>query len=208
MGTHNVRPATLDDVPALAGVLGRAFSNDPCMAWVFRDPDRRTANLEFLFRDGLEQVFLPLGGSYTTEDLAGCALWSPPGHWKTPDEVIEAMAPAMAEQFGPDDLGRLLTFFGLSEEHHPDDVDHWYLGVLGADLDRQGQGIGSACMQPILERVDAEGLPAYLESSNEKNVPLYERHGFKVTSIVDLPDDGPPLFLMWRDARTEGLRPS
>jgi len=47
---------------------------------------------------------------------------------------------------------------------------------------------------------DAEGLPAYLESSKESNVPFYERHGFAVTETFDLPD-GPRLWLMWRDPR-------
>jgi GNAT superfamily N-acetyltransferase len=85
------------------------------------------------------------------------------------------------------------------EDRHPDEPEHWYLEVLAADLDRQGRGIGSACMRPLLDRADAEGTPCYLESSNEKNVPLYERNGFRVTDVVDLPDDGPALFLMWRD---------
>ena len=73
--------------------------------------------------------------------------------------------------------------------------------TLAADLDRQGQGIGSACMRPILERADAEAMPCYLESSCERNVPLYERNGFRVTEVVDLPDDGPAIWLMWRAPR-------
>lgn len=199
--TPEVRPATADDIPALAGVLSRAFSNDPPMSWVFRDDDTRVEKLRMLFEAALGEVFLPHGATYTTTDLAGAALWAPPGHWRTPDEVVEQMAPTMAEHYTPDELGRLLTFFAMSEEHHPEEPEHWYLGVLGADLDRQGRGIGSACMKPMLERIEADGVPAYLESSNEKNVPLYERHGFTVTAIFDLPDSGPPLWRMWRDAR-------
>ena len=200
METVAVRPAVIEDSPALRSVLARAFSNDPCMSWIFPDDATRVAKLEVLFTMALDRVFLPLGAAYTTEDLGGCALWAPPAQWRIPDAVSEEMAPVMAEAFGPDDLGRLLTFFGLSEEHHPPE-DHWYLGVLAADLERQGRGIGSACMRPVLERADLDHTPAYLESSNEKNVPLYERHGFQVTKVVDLPDSGPPLFLMWRDAR-------
>ncbi len=200
MGSVAVRPATTDDSEALRGVMARAFSNDPCMAWIFPDDETRLAKLEVLFGLALDRVFLPLAAGYTTDDLGGCALWAPPTKWKVPDEVSEEMAPVMAEAFGGDDLGRLLTFFGLSEHHHPHE-DHWYLGVLAADLDRQGQGIGSACMRPVLERVDLDHTPAYLESSNEKNVPLYERQGFQVTKVLDLPESGPPLFLMWREAR-------
>jgi ribosomal protein S18 acetylase RimI-like enzyme len=41
--------------------------------------------------------------------------------------------------------------------------------------------------------------PAYLESSNERNVPLYERLGFEVRERYVLPS-GPPVWLMWRPA--------
>jgi hypothetical protein len=42
-------------------------------------------------------------------------------------------------------------------------------------------------------------MPAYLESSKEINVPLYERNGFKVTEQMTVPNGGPPIWLMWRD---------
>lgn len=56
-------------------------------------------------------------------------------------------------------------------------------------------------LQPMMERLDAERLPSYLESSKERNVPLYERHGYKVVERVNLPHGGPPAWLMWRDPR-------
>lgn len=199
MGTTEVRPATEDDIPALAAVCSRAFSNDPPMSWVFRDDATRVTRLEVLFAGGLREIFIPAGHAFTTTDLAGVALWEPPGQWRTPDEVTERLAGALAEELLPEELDRLLTFLGTMQDHHPDEPEHWYLAVLAADLERQGQGIGSACMAPMLERIAGDGTPAYLESSNERNVPLYERHGFRVTGVVDLPDGGPPLFLMWRE---------
>jgi len=55
-----------------------------------------------------------------------------------------------------------------------------------------------ALMAPVLEQCDAEGVPAYLESSKESNIPFYERHGFKVTGEVKV-KNGPSLWPMWRD---------
>jgi hypothetical protein len=56
-------------------------------------------------------------------------------------------------------------------------------------------------MRAGLERCDAEGMPAYLENSNTRNLPFYLRHGFEVMSETRLPFDGPPLWFMWREPR-------
>ncbi|MFD0534677.1 GNAT family N-acetyltransferase [Actinomadura luteofluorescens] len=64
----------------------------------------------------------------------------------------------------------------------------------------QGNGLGAALLRSRLDRCDTEGLPAYLESSKERNVPYYERFGFRVTRELPLPGKGcPPVWLMWRD---------
>ena len=196
-----MRPATEDDVPGLTGVLSRAFSNDPPMSWSFRDPATREQRLATIFGSALPSLFLPAGHVWTTSEAAGVAVWQPPGQWRTPDDKVEGLLAQYDGKLLPEELDRFLTFLGMIEDKHPDEPEHWYLEVLAVDLDRQGQGVGSACMQPVLARADADGTPCYLESSNLRNVPLYERHGFQVTDVVDLPDGGPSLWLMWRDPR-------
>ena len=54
-------------------------------------------------------------------------------------------------------------------------------------------------MRPVLVHCDREGLPCYLESSKERNVPFYRRHGFEVVQEVSLPGDGPSIWTMWRE---------
>jgi GNAT superfamily N-acetyltransferase len=80
---------------------------------------------------------------------------------------------------------------------HPAE-SHFYLSGLGTDPPRQGEGLGSAALRPVLTRCDALGIPAYLESTKERNVAFYERHGFVVTGTVAVPPDGPTLWTMWR----------
>jgi len=62
----------------------------------------------------------------------------------------------------------------------------------------QGHGLGVAVMEPVLRRCDEDGIGAYLESSKERNVPYYRRHGFEVVDEIDLPR-GPRIWLMWRE---------
>jgi ribosomal protein S18 acetylase RimI-like enzyme len=84
------------------------------------------------------------------------------------------------------------------EERHPHNPPHWYLFILGTDPAAQGHGLGSALLSDMLARVDASSMPAYLESSNERNIALYGRHGFEVTGEVTIPN-GPRVWPMWRD---------
>jgi ribosomal protein S18 acetylase RimI-like enzyme len=72
--------------------------------------------------------------------------------------------------------------------------------MIGVDPARQGRGLGSALLAHTLSRCDAEGALAYLESSNPKNTPLYERHGFEVLGQI-APADFPGLTPMLRRPR-------
>jgi GNAT superfamily N-acetyltransferase len=65
----------------------------------------------------------------------------------------------------------------------------------------QGRGIGSAFLQDMLQRADADGLPAYHEATSPRNRALYERHGYVNQGELVLPDGGPTLWRMWRDPR-------
>ena len=91
-----------------------------------------------------------------------------------------------------------LRLVQLVEARHPR-TPHYYLGGLGTDPAWQGKGLGSAVWLPSSTAATAEGVPAYLESSKESNVPFYRRHGFEVTDEVSVPDGSVRLWLMWRE---------
>jgi GNAT superfamily N-acetyltransferase len=194
----DVRKATGDDTPRLAEALARSFFDDPVITWMIPDEERRRRTGARGFATWLERIYLPKGEVYTDAARTGGALWAPPGKWRIPVGLQLRLAPRFLRLFG---VGRTpLILRGLAEldKSHPDDRPHWYLAILGTDPDHQGKGVGSALMQPVLERCDADGFGAYLESSKESNVPFYRRHGFEVTGEVRLPD-GPPLWPMWRE---------
>lgn len=89
----------------------------------------------------------------------------------------------------------------LTGELHPHDRAHAYLLMIGVTPERQGEGLGTALMAPVLERCDREGVPAYLEASSARSRALYERLGFVfMGTAVQLPD-GPQMWPMWREPR-------
>jgi GNAT superfamily N-acetyltransferase len=198
-GPMEVRLATASDIPALSRTLGRAFDDDPVMAHLIprhvRHHTERLARFMLLGTKGA----VADGTVYTTAELSGGAVWRAPGRWKVPTRQLLPDTPALVRALGRRLLVGMATLQAL-ERHHPTEP-HWYLEILGTEPAEQGKGIGSALMAPVLERCDTEGMPAYLESSKERNVPYYERHGFRVTEELRLPKDGPPLWAMWRDPR-------
>lgn len=198
--TPLLRRATLDDIGVIVDMLVRAFDDDPVPLYIFGDDRVRRAGLRKFFTIQLRHGYLPRGEVWTTEDRAGAAVWGLPDTHRSALVELYHLAPAMPQLFRggrPLDALRLLGDVDAARPKTP----HWYLATLGTEPIRQGQGVGSALLAPVLARLDAEGLPAYLESSKERNVPFYARHGFEVTGEIHAPKDGPTLWLMWRDPR-------
>jgi ribosomal protein S18 acetylase RimI-like enzyme len=187
------------DVPAVAAALARAFADNPGFSWTFRDPASRQGKIEHGFVTYLRKLWLPRGECWTTQGLDGGALWMPPGAWEVPMSLQLRLLPTVLANARLE-TPRLIRYLAVMEARHPHEP-HWYLAVLGVDPSRQGRGFGSHLMQPVLERCDSEGIPAYLETDTERNVQLYRRHGFEVTEEFNLPGGGPPIWLMWRKPR-------
>lgn len=195
------RPARRSDVPALARVLGRAFHDDPVMSWLQPDVARRAAALAGFFGAFTRYHYLNGGGVEVAESESGigaAALWDPPGKWAPSGREQIAMLPGVLRAFrGRMREARMLT--ELMKATHPEEP-HWYLGIIGSDPDVRGGGFGHRLMGSRLDRCDAEGAPAYLESSNFDNIAYYNRFGFDVTGEIVIPG-GPTLWPMWRPAR-------
>jgi len=195
-----IEKATAADAPQLAQVLANAFYDDPTVTWMAPDDERRRRIGPLGFGTWLERIYLPKDAVYTDAGRRAAALWSPPGKWRLSPGLQLRLGPRFVRLFGLKRTPLVLRGLALLDRKHPDDRPHWYLGILGTDPGHQGKGLGSAVMRPVLDRCDAEGLGAYLESSKEQNVPFYRRHGFEVTEEVHLPE-GPPLWLMWSEPR-------
>jgi ribosomal protein S18 acetylase RimI-like enzyme len=195
-----VRQARPDDVEALARTLLRAFFDDPVVVWMFPSESRRSRVGERAYRMFLRRIYLPHDQVFVDEGLQSVALWAPPGRWRLPVRTQLRMAPGMVRAFGPRRVPLLVRGLTAIEEHHPDHVAHWHLGILGTDPAHQGRGLASSVMAPVLGRCDADGVPAYLESSKHANIAFYRRHGFEVVNEISLPD-GPTIWGMWREPR-------
>jgi ribosomal protein S18 acetylase RimI-like enzyme len=119
----------------------------------------------------------------------------PPG--AAPDE--EALRKLFDENTDDDIKKHTQEIFEQMEKFHPTEP-HWYLPMIGVDPAHQGEGVGAALMTEALKAVDRDGLIAYLESSNPRNISLYQRYGFEVIGEIQS-GSSPVLRPMLRKAR-------
>jgi len=193
-----VRKAEAVEVGPAAEALARAFYADPCWGHLLRDDGVRADRLLTYFEADLFNLVPEHRELWVTDDLSGAAVWAAPGRWEVPVGAALRELPAMPRVFG----WRLpLATRALVQlvRRHPRRPEHWYLHYLGVVPERQGRGLGGMLMRPVLERCDRERLPAYLESSTERNRALYERNGFVLTDTFNMPGRGPLVRQMWRE---------
>jgi ribosomal protein S18 acetylase RimI-like enzyme len=193
-----VRVEAASEIVTLAGVLGRAFYDDPIMVHLFPSSRARLAKATIAMT-GEVHSYLERGEVWRRGPAV--ALWLPPLDGPRPAPARPTVAALWRSwRF----LGRRLPharrLAALMEQAHPHDPPHWYLRIIGTDPDARGQGHASALLASMIDRLDADGLPSYLESSNIANLPLYRRFGYAELATIEVPG-GPTLWPMWREPR-------
>ena len=178
-------------------MLARAFHDDPVFGWLLPAERSRHRRLRRYFVTELHHESLRHGAvevACADGRVAGAAVWFPPGTWSGPKRPP---SPAIC---GPSAVvsSSSRSISPWRSHAHPREEPHWYLAIIGVDPVRQGYGVGAALLRSRLRRCDEEGLPAYLESSNLDNVPLYQHFGFHVTGALGLPEGAPVVNTMWR----------
>jgi ribosomal protein S18 acetylase RimI-like enzyme len=189
-------PADLEEV---ARTLCDAFAVDPLIDWFMRDDARRDAARLGFFRM-LVAMGAPQGRIDRPAGGGAAAIWMP-FEWLGPTPIIAELRsiPSMLRTTGWRRFGRMQAVRIDMDKHHPMDRRHAYLWFLGVAPAAQGRGVGSALLRAANARLDAEGLPAYLETGTTRNVALYRRHGFEVISEHKARPDAPTMWSMWRE---------
>jgi len=196
-----VRVANWADAEPLSQTLGRAFHDDPLICHFVADVASRPKKFPRIFKL-LFKLGVGYGACHVTSGYEAVTLWRPPGQWHLPFWQYITNGPELLGVFGFDAF-RVVTTMDLIEKVHPK-TPHWYLQVIGTDPPKQGKGFASLIMRHQLAIADQQGVPAYLESSKESNIPIYKSFGFEVTGEIRVPN-GPVLYPMWRNV---GGRPS
>ena len=196
---------TLKDRDAGAAVLGRAFTEYEMLRYYFQDEAERHA-VAVTFGFIALSVCLKYGEAYASSaKMEGVAAWLPPG--KAPFgvwQILRSVPLSVLFRFGRQGASRMQAYGRYIDNMHRKLVPypHWYLQIIGVDPAYQGQGFSSRLVRPVLERIDRERMPCFLETNTEKNVAIYRRFGFEVVSEDKVPGTELMSFAMLRKAQT------
>ena len=163
---------------AACNALMMGFSSDPFQRWLMPDPTIYYKNFKKWTVNSCKQSFLNKG-VYGDGNNYGTAVWF------TPEFDIDFTD--VSETFKEIPKDRIEQAFKMFEEMGESRVrDAWHLEYLAVDPSKQGLGLGSLILKESLKVIDELGDAAYLESSNPKNMSLYERFGFRFLKKIQI----------------------
>ncbi|OON81216.1 GNAT family N-acetyltransferase [Streptomyces tsukubensis] len=211
-----IRRAGADDRESVVRLLDETFLNDPVSSWIFPEKERREGHHRFLMESFLDAANSG-GWVDVAEDGSAAALWvrvpadtSESLEPQEPQESSEPPGGAESEDGAPlvpgvngQEAERIGRVNALTGEVHPHDGGaHLYLLLIAVSPSRQGEGLGTALINSVLDSCDRDGVPAYLEASSARSRELYLRLGFADAGwVVELPE-GPRMWPLWRDPVT------
>jgi GNAT superfamily N-acetyltransferase len=183
--------ATRAQQDVVTSLITLAFSTDPVVRWIFADPAVYLTHVP-AYIQAFGGAALDHGTAFCIPDYRGAALWLPPGV-SPDDDTLNILFARTVEAAKRPALNEVLR---QMDSYHPA-YPHYYLPLIGIDPCRQNQGLGSCLMRHAHALCDRTGLPAYLESSNENNLPFYQELGYARLGTIRV-GSCPPVFPMLR----------
>lgn len=176
-----------EDFDNTVETYARSFCDDPAYKWIFQSTDllhplRWTKRQMLSMALPSKHIFVATQIINNKKSILGGATWIDPGAELSSLSFLTALL-QIPFLFGFGPFSRMTSFALLLEHYHAKITGSkhvWYLQILGVHPDFQGRGIARKVMDPILKHADENGIECYLETTNSKNLPLYEHFGFVV----------------------------
>jgi GNAT superfamily N-acetyltransferase len=179
-----IDPLRAADAAAAGGLLAASHHDYPAFRVEFPDPRVRNRVL-IPFQTAAARDAAVHGsavGAFLDGQLAGVALWQPPGRFPLNLLRKARMTPALlrAALAAPRAFPQFARSGAALERAFPGEPV-WYLQALGVHPDAQRRGVGAALLSAGLAVVDADHAPCHLHTSDRANLEYYRRWGFQLT---------------------------
>jgi ribosomal protein S18 acetylase RimI-like enzyme len=179
-----MRRATASQRTLIVDILSKSFDDNRSVNYVVKQDTKRKERIKGLM-DYSISVCDAFGDVWISDDDQACALVLLPDKKKTTLSAITWDVKLAFSVIGLGRVGKVLGRESKVKSFHPKEPFS-YLWFIGVKPEAQGKGSGSQVLQEIIEHSQREGRPIYLETSVERNLPWYQKHGFEIFQSLNL----------------------
>ncbi|HJX07121.1 MAG TPA: GNAT family N-acetyltransferase [Actinomycetota bacterium] len=196
--TSAPRLAARGDLDDVVRVFADALAADPMITWPL-PPGATAEDAARLFGILIHDAYASLDVIWVAGErsVEAAAVWLPPEQVFQFEEIEAATRPRI-EALTNDGGARYAVFWDWLGEHLPAEPC-WFLDILAVRENARGRRLASALVRHGLVRAHGAGQPAFLETANPTNVPMYEHLGFRVDERAVAPDGGPTIWFLRAD---------
>lgn len=192
MTTPTIGLLTNPDQAAVSALLSQAFAEDPAYEYFLSGcaPDAKARCLARLVRFIVAyhcQSGMPVWGVTHQGELVACALLEVPGPGWRRALALLCQLPKLIGRVPLSSVQRMNDYARVSRQNLPGAVQ-FYLIKIGVAANQQGQGLGKALINAILDHYRQSDAILGLDTENPDNVPLYQHLGFQLHDQIMLDD--------------------
>jgi len=180
-----MRPANHLDNPRILDLLTRSFDANKSVNFVVKAGNARSCRIRRLMQYALDQC-TDFGEVWIADDGNAVALILHPDKKRTTIRTVWRDLELAFSVIGMPRLFSIMKREAILKSFHPK-RPFAYLWFIGVAPEQQGKGHGSRLLGELLLHCGSQQRPVCLETSNERNIPFYERHGLELYHSIDLP---------------------
>jgi ribosomal protein S18 acetylase RimI-like enzyme len=180
----DMKRADLNQKSLVTDILSKAFDDNKSVNYVVNQNGNRQKRIRGLMEYSYN-VCAAFGDVWISEDAEACALvLHPDKKCSTLNSVLWDAKLALSV-IGLSRVAQVLSRESKIKSFHPKEPFS-YLWFIGVRPEFQGSGKGSQLLGEIIEWSKQKNRPIYLETSVERNLLWYQKHGFEIFNTLDL----------------------
>ncbi|MBS1681603.1 MAG: hypothetical protein OJF59_001846 [Cytophagales bacterium] len=180
----NMKRASVDQKSLVVDILVKSFDDNKSVNYVVKQDRNREARIRGLM-DYSYNICNTFGDVWISDDAQACALVLHPDKKRSTFTSILWDAKLALNVIGLNRVARVLGRESKIKSFHPK-KRFSYLWFIGVSPQFQNAGKGSQLLNEIIKDSSAEGRPIYLETSVDRNIQWYQKHGFEIFQSLDL----------------------
>ncbi len=168
------------DLPKAVSICAQAFFNDDLDKYFFPNESDRRPKQERLYRYFLKRN---MKNVYTTStELEGLMIVERPDSHNDEFTISDLFLGLPLFKLGVGTIKKMINFQINAVKIRKQLIrdPYWYVVLIAIAPEFQGRGFASRLLKPILLQAEQEKEYVFLETHNPKNIPIYEKLGFKI----------------------------